>query len=170
MSFTAAQCRAARALIGWSQDQLADASKVAKATIANFELGKRDPYPRTLDDIRGALESMGVEFTNGGNPGVRIKWPIVLALKILARYVTQHVDIMVSSGGKLPSIEERADRETKVERLCSELMELADRSRQGGVNYEDFEIILRKLHALGAMPTNEQVSAVAHAFPQDGMP
>jgi transcriptional regulator with XRE-family HTH domain len=73
MSFTPGQCRAARALIGWSQDQLARASKVAKATIANFEAENRDPYPRTLDDIRAALEVAGVEFTNGGQPGVRIQ-------------------------------------------------------------------------------------------------
>ena len=73
MSFTPGQCRAARALIGWSQDQLARASKVAKATIANFEAENRDPYPRTLDDIRAALEAAGVEFTNGGQPGVRTR-------------------------------------------------------------------------------------------------
>lgn len=73
MSFTPGQCRAARALIGWSQDQLAVAAKVAKATIANFETGKREPYGRTLDDLRAALESAGVEFTNGGRPGVRMK-------------------------------------------------------------------------------------------------
>jgi transcriptional regulator with XRE-family HTH domain len=73
MTLTAGQCRAARALIGWSQDQLASESKVAKATIANFEAGKRESYARTLDDIREALESAGVEFTNGGQPGVRMK-------------------------------------------------------------------------------------------------
>jgi transcriptional regulator with XRE-family HTH domain len=72
MDFTPAQCRAARALIGWSQDQLAVASKVAKATIANFELGKRAPYDRTLADIRAALERAGIEFTNGEAPGVRM--------------------------------------------------------------------------------------------------
>jgi transcriptional regulator with XRE-family HTH domain len=79
MSFTAAQCRAARALIGWSQDHLAIASKVAKATIANFELGNRAPYPRTLEDIRKSLEAAGVEFTNGDTAGVRLrgwKWSI----------------------------------------------------------------------------------------------
>lgn len=73
MSVSPAQCRAARALIGWSQDQLATASKVAKATIANFEAGKRAPYDRTLDDIRSSLEAAGVEFSNGDQPGVRLK-------------------------------------------------------------------------------------------------
>jgi transcriptional regulator with XRE-family HTH domain len=72
MSFTPAQCRAARGLIGWSQEQLASASKVAKATIANFETGDRAPYARTLADIRKAFESAGVEFTNGAEPGVKL--------------------------------------------------------------------------------------------------
>jgi transcriptional regulator with XRE-family HTH domain len=74
MSLSAAQCRAARALIAWSQDQLASASKVAKATIANFEAGKRAPYDRTLADLRTALESAGVIFVeeNGDGPGVRL--------------------------------------------------------------------------------------------------
>jgi transcriptional regulator with XRE-family HTH domain len=73
MDFTPGQCRAARALIGWSQEQLATASRVAKATIANFELGKRVPYDRTLDDLVAALEAAGVEFTNGGEPGVKLR-------------------------------------------------------------------------------------------------
>jgi transcriptional regulator with XRE-family HTH domain len=73
MTFTPEQCRAARALLGWSQDQLATEAKAAKATIANFELGKRAPYARTLKDIRGALEKAGVEFTNGDRPGVRMR-------------------------------------------------------------------------------------------------
>lgn len=72
-----AQCRAARALLPWSQDQLAEASGVAKATIANFELGKRTPYDRTLADIRAALEAAGIQFIpeNGGGAGVRLAKP-----------------------------------------------------------------------------------------------
>lgn len=75
MAITSAQCRAARALIAWSQDQLAVSSRVAKATIANFEAGKRTPYDRTLADIRAALERAGVEFIpeNGGGAGVRLR-------------------------------------------------------------------------------------------------
>jgi len=68
---TPAQCRAARALLNWSQDELASVSLVAKTTIALFEL--RKPYDRTLDDIRDALEAAGIEFTDGGEPGVRLK-------------------------------------------------------------------------------------------------
>jgi transcriptional regulator with XRE-family HTH domain len=69
------QCRAARALLGWSQDQLEAASKVAKKTIADFERGARSPYPRTLADLRRALEVAGIEFIaeNGGGAGVRLR-------------------------------------------------------------------------------------------------
>ncbi|MEI6098600.1 MAG: helix-turn-helix transcriptional regulator, partial [Alphaproteobacteria bacterium] len=72
---TPAQCRAARALIGISQDDLAKSSDVAKATIGAFELDQRGPYARTLDAIRAALESAGVVFLpeNGNGPGVALR-------------------------------------------------------------------------------------------------
>jgi transcriptional regulator with XRE-family HTH domain len=72
---TPEQCRAARALLGWSQGDLETASRVAKATIANFERGASTPYPRTLDDMREALEAAGVKFIdeNGEGAGVRLK-------------------------------------------------------------------------------------------------
>jgi transcriptional regulator with XRE-family HTH domain len=75
MSFTAAQCRAARGLLGWSQTQLALESKVATKTIADFERQTRTPFDRTLTDVRRALEGAGVEFIpeNGGGPGVRLR-------------------------------------------------------------------------------------------------
>jgi transcriptional regulator with XRE-family HTH domain len=74
MSFEPAQCRAARALLGWSQGQLAAASKVAVKTIADFERESRKPYERTLADIRRALEAAGVELiAENGGPGVRLR-------------------------------------------------------------------------------------------------
>lgn len=75
MSFSSAQCRAARALIGWSQDELEAASKVAKKTIADFERQARQPQARTLEAIRTALEAAGVIFIeqNGEGPGVRLR-------------------------------------------------------------------------------------------------
>ena len=72
-AISAAQLRAARGLLGWSQTDLAKNAKVGRATIADFESGKREPYSRTLDDLRTALEDEGVEFTNGEQPGVRLK-------------------------------------------------------------------------------------------------
>ena len=77
MVITSAQCRAARALIGWSQDQLETAAQVARKTIADFEREARQPYGRTLVAIRAALEAAGVEFIaeNGGGAGVRLRKP-----------------------------------------------------------------------------------------------
>ncbi len=74
-TISAAQCKGARAMLGWSQDDLAKAAKVAKQTLADFERGARSPYERTLADILRALESAGVEFIeeNGGGPGVRLR-------------------------------------------------------------------------------------------------
>jgi len=73
VSLTAAQCRAARALLNWTQASLAEKASVAKQTLTDFERGARQPYPRTLADIKAALESAGVEFTNGDAPGVRMR-------------------------------------------------------------------------------------------------
>ena len=75
MSVTAGQVRAARGLIGWSQEDLASRSKIGRATIADFESGKREPYQTTLLTIRAALESAGVIFVeeNGEGPGVRLR-------------------------------------------------------------------------------------------------
>ncbi len=75
MTMTAGQLRAARGLIGWSQEELAQRAKVGRATIADFEAGKRQPYARTLDELQAALEAAGVIFVdeNGEGPGVRLK-------------------------------------------------------------------------------------------------
>lgn len=74
---TPEQCRAARALLHWGQEDLEKAAAVAKKTIADFEREARTPYPRTLADIRAALEKAGVEFIdeNGGGAGVRLAKP-----------------------------------------------------------------------------------------------
>jgi transcriptional regulator with XRE-family HTH domain len=62
MSLTPAQCRAARALLAWTQRRLEAESSVAKKTIADFERGARNPFPRTLDDLIEALTGAGIEF------------------------------------------------------------------------------------------------------------
>jgi transcriptional regulator with XRE-family HTH domain len=75
MSITPDQCRAARGLVAWSQNQLAAAAKVSRATLAEFEAGNRVPYDRTIADVRGALESAGCIFIegNGDGPGVQLR-------------------------------------------------------------------------------------------------
>ena len=71
-------CRAARGLLGWSQQELASRAQVARKTIADFELSQVTPHPRTLRDVVAALEAAGVEFlpaeANVSRGGIRIKW------------------------------------------------------------------------------------------------
>jgi transcriptional regulator with XRE-family HTH domain len=70
---TASQCRAARALIGWTRQQLANASGVGFSTISDFETGRHFPHAANLEAIVGAFDKAGAEFTNGDQPGVRLK-------------------------------------------------------------------------------------------------
>ena len=63
----------ARAGLGMTAEALAATARVSKVTLSDFEIGKRSPHPRTLAAIRAVLEAAGVEFTNGDQPGVRIK-------------------------------------------------------------------------------------------------
>lgn len=72
-TISAAQIRAARGLIDWSQTQLAKEAGVGISTIADFERGKRTPIGNNLAAIQRALEAAGVEFTNGNEPGVKLK-------------------------------------------------------------------------------------------------
>lgn len=68
------QVKAARALLGWSQTKLAEVSGVSEPTIKRLEAGDGELGGRasTVDAIRAALEGAGIEFTNGGEPGVKL--------------------------------------------------------------------------------------------------
>jgi predicted transcriptional regulator len=71
------QLKAARTLVGWSQEELASAANVSLPTIKRLEaaegwLGGRQT---TGQKIRAALEKAGIQFIdeNGGGPGVRLR-------------------------------------------------------------------------------------------------
>jgi transcriptional regulator with XRE-family HTH domain len=66
------QSRAARGLLDWSQAELAARSNLSESTIRDFEKGRRVPAINNLAAIRRALELAGVEFIDGGQPGVRL--------------------------------------------------------------------------------------------------
>ena len=75
MTISAAQCRAARALLDWTQDQLAENAQVARATIADFERNIRMPMRQNLVAIVASFEAAGVEFIpeDGGGAGARFR-------------------------------------------------------------------------------------------------
>ena len=70
----AVQCKMARVALGLGVRDLAALAGVAQATISRLERGE-ELKPSTIDIIRTALETAGVEFIpeNGGGAGVRLK-------------------------------------------------------------------------------------------------
>jgi transcriptional regulator with XRE-family HTH domain len=75
MILTSELIRAARALLRWEQKDLASASGVSLPSIKRLETkpGPLAALPATSADLQRALEEAGVEFTNGDQPGVRMK-------------------------------------------------------------------------------------------------
>jgi transcriptional regulator with XRE-family HTH domain len=87
-SLTPKHVRAARALMAWSQQDLAKSAGVAISTVADFERGQRTPVANNAQAIRGALEGAGVRFLPTGavigpavpaikasdRPGAPIRW------------------------------------------------------------------------------------------------
>ena len=61
---TCQQCRAARELLGWKQNDLSRRSKISAGTIADFERGVRELRVSTLEKIIDAFEKGGIRFEN----------------------------------------------------------------------------------------------------------
>ncbi len=72
---TSEQIRAARAMLRIEQRELADKSGLSLETIKRIERtpGPISAYTGTVDKLRRALETAGIEFTDGDQPGVRLK-------------------------------------------------------------------------------------------------
>lgn len=62
---TPGQCRAARAWLGWTQQDLADLAIMAVTTVKDFETAKREPKARTVLAIKQTLEAAGMVFPAG---------------------------------------------------------------------------------------------------------
>ena len=75
MSLSAAQSRAARGLLDWSQTELASRSNLSESTIRDFEKGRRVPSTNNLAAVVRAFETAGLEFIpeNGGGAGIRFR-------------------------------------------------------------------------------------------------
>lgn len=74
----AAQIRAARAMLGWKQTDLAREAGISEMSVKKIEAGSVDPRVSTITAIQCAFEKAGILFldtgqTRDGGPGVRLK-------------------------------------------------------------------------------------------------
>lgn len=70
---TPPQIRAARGLLNWTVQELAEKAGVERTTVFQIEAGKYAGGVETLMAIRRVFEDAGIEFTNGRWPGVRFR-------------------------------------------------------------------------------------------------
>lgn len=65
MSLTPELCRAGRALLAWTQRDLAERAQTAVSTIADFERGARSPIANSVAALETALKDGGVLYEGG---------------------------------------------------------------------------------------------------------
>jgi transcriptional regulator with XRE-family HTH domain len=70
---TPRQIRAARALMDWSQQELADNAIVSLNALARLERGLVDPRTSTLSAVETALVGAGIEFIPASNKGEGVR-------------------------------------------------------------------------------------------------
>lgn len=72
---TGRHIRAARALLGWAQNELSKKARVALGTVRRMEGSDGQVKARTesLNRVVVTLERAGVEFLDSGSPGVRLR-------------------------------------------------------------------------------------------------
>lgn len=71
-SITAAQCRAGRALVGWSVAELAERARVGARTVTRLERGETGTTLNNTSAIIAALKSAGVSFESSDDKKLRV--------------------------------------------------------------------------------------------------
>jgi len=68
-----AQCRAARGLLNWTQERLADIAGVSRSTIKDFECHRHALHRSSEGLLMRAFEKGGVEFLSEENAGLGVR-------------------------------------------------------------------------------------------------
>jgi transcriptional regulator with XRE-family HTH domain len=109
-TMTAAQCRAARALLDMTQSALAAAAGLGLSTVVDFEKGRRDVSKEGIAGMQRALEGAGLAFARRGVAIVsRVKRGELREPEGPFRELS-HLDIPITKTGSLSSTQIRAAR------------------------------------------------------------
>jgi transcriptional regulator with XRE-family HTH domain len=75
MTITPPQCRAARALLGWTQPRLAARAEIGLSTVSDFEHARRVVSKEAIAAIQRSLATAGIVFddNDGCEPGVVLR-------------------------------------------------------------------------------------------------
>jgi transcriptional regulator with XRE-family HTH domain len=120
-ALTPAQARAARALLAWSQQDLAGNAKIATSTVADFERGRRTPILQNAEAMRAAFERAGISFPAGG----AVMGP---PLPLLAEVTKSGAPIRYVNGTDLAQWAERRDGQASMPTLLSKLIRASGRA------------------------------------------
>lgn len=76
-NLTPALCRAARGLLNWTQEELAQRADLSRSTIRDYEGCRHQLHRATVIQLRRAFEEEGVIFTDvpGHGPGICLSEP-----------------------------------------------------------------------------------------------
>ena len=121
---TIEQCRGARGLLGWTQQDLADASGLSKTAINNFEKGHSDIKAESLKAIRMAFESADIELIN--HNGVRKKSEharIIRGKDVLAEILDDISETLKGTGGDIliSNVDNSLSSQISTQRLFSHI-------------------------------------------------
>jgi DNA-binding XRE family transcriptional regulator len=83
-------------------------------------------------------------------------------IKRLANYILENSAVFVRE--KTPTFKEIEARTSAIRAAGEALLQLASDSEERRVTYQEFEVLLKRLHELGSYPTNRHVSDIAHAI------
>lgn len=96
---TIEQCRGARGLLGWTQQDLADASGLSKTAINNYEKAHSDIKTESLRAIRMAFESAEIEFLSNNGVCKKTEHARILHGKDALSEILEDIQETVKHGG-----------------------------------------------------------------------
>jgi transcriptional regulator with XRE-family HTH domain len=121
MNLTSSICRSARALIGWTIEQLAEASGVGVSTIISFEAGQRVPIRSNQVALERAFVEAGVIFLEADmNDGRGLK---------LTKSTEALRDILLIGGLKEPKAARAQRAKKRIAQFCDDAMAFYGDSR-----------------------------------------